>query len=179
MVDPSYYRHCPYDGELLIIKPQVEEGHAYCPLCGFIDYHNPVPSVAILILKDNQVLLARRAVEPAKGKWDIPGGFIEASESAEEAVVRETLEETALHVLSTTFLGSLPDVYGDRKKPTLNLCFVARVKHEDPQAQSDVEQLSWFALDQLPLNMAFEHQHQMLRWCCEYVSNLGLAVTER
>jgi mutator protein MutT len=163
----NYYRYCPYDGERLLIDPKVDEQHPSCPLCGFVDYHNPRPCVAILILKNDKVLLARRAVEPAKGKWDIPGGFMEPGESAEEAVVREALEETNLLVRVTGFLGSLSDVYGDRKWPTINLCFAVEAEDGEPQPLSDVESLSWFAFDQLPKDMAFAHQYQMLQWCRE------------
>src|SRR6266849_8161058 len=101
------YQYCPYDGTRL------DAGDACgsrprCARCGFVDYQNPRPCVTILILEERRVLLARRAVEPAKGMWDIPGGFIETGESAEEAVVREALEETVLHVRVTAYLGSLP-----------------------------------------------------------------------
>ncbi len=73
MDQPLLYRHCPYDGDRL----GLHDGRAACGRCGFIDYHNPKPAVAILITLDGQLLLARRGIEPAKGMWDIPGGFIE------------------------------------------------------------------------------------------------------
>src|SRR6516162_1006284 len=101
-----FYSHCPYDGELLCADPRLSKEHLSCPRCGFVDYNNPKPCVAIMIVDQGKLLLARRAVEPAKGMWDIPGGFIDAGESAEQAVVREALEETALQVEVAAFLGS-------------------------------------------------------------------------
>lgn len=82
------YSYCPYDGKKLI---ETDTGRAKCPLCDFVDYQDPKPCVAIFITQNNKVLLARRGVEPFKGMWDIPGGFIESGESAEQAVIREAL----------------------------------------------------------------------------------------
>lgn len=131
-------------------------------------FRSPRPAVAILITKCTEaVLLARRAVEPAKGMWDIPGGFVEPGESAEQTVVREAREETGLEVRVTGFLGSLPDVYGETTLPTLNLCFTAEVAGGDMRPQSDVESLDWFPVDRPPADMAFKHQHQMLQWLRE------------
>jgi ADP-ribose pyrophosphatase YjhB (NUDIX family) len=166
---PRLYEYCPYDGHRL----QASDAGPSCLHCGFIDYDNPKPAVAILIAQSDQLLLARRGIEPAKGMWDIPGGFIEKGESAEGAVIREALEETSLHVRVTGFLGSVPDVYGDRSEPTLNLCFTAEVVGGILCAQSDVEALAWFAAERMPSRMAFEHQHQMLQWYRERVPVSG------
>lgn len=156
------YHFCPYDGEALESKLLDGTARGVCRLCGFVDYQNPKPAVAALIVGDGKILLARRAVEPASGKWDIVGGFIEAGESAEDAVVREVLEETTLRVRVTDFLGSVPDVYGDRIEPTLNLCFIAEIVEGAAHPGSDVDLLRWFAPDALPTSMAFEHQYRIL-----------------
>ena len=118
--------------------------------------------MAILIVRDGKLLLARRGVDPAKGEWDIPGGFVDRGESAEEAVVREALEETALRVRVSEYLGSVPDVYGSRQTPTLNLCFMVDVLGGEMKAQSDVAELAWFPMDKLPNKMAFEHQKHVI-----------------
>jgi ADP-ribose pyrophosphatase YjhB (NUDIX family) len=169
MDPPALYQFCPYDGDRLASH----DGRPSCARCGFIDYHNPKPAVAILITREGQLLLARRGIEPARGMWDIPGGFIETGESAEDAVVREALEETALEVRVAEFLGSVPDIYGSRREPTLNLCFTALVVGGEMRAQSDVESLAWFAPDGLPKRMAFDHQYQMLQWYRERVPPPG------
>lgn len=153
------YIYCPYDGEKLIITNNEK---AKCPSCHFVDYQDPKPCVAIFITQDNKVLLARRAIEPSKGMWDIPGGFVESGESAEQAVVREALEETNLKVQVTKFLGSQPDVYGDEGKYTLNLCFLAKVLSGEIKPLSDVDLLKWFRIDELPDTMAFYHQKEFI-----------------
>ncbi len=158
----SNYQHCPYDGSPMIPRTGEAEGRSKCPTCGFVDYQNPKPCVNILITEGNKLLLARRAFEPAKGEWDIPGGFIESGESAEEAVVREAYEETMLRVQVAEYLGSIPDVYGPRRIPTLNFCYLVEVISGEPRAQDDVESLTWVPLDRLPAKLAFEHQTQVL-----------------
>jgi ADP-ribose pyrophosphatase YjhB (NUDIX family) len=152
------FTNCPYDGSALVTDPGKAESRPTCSQCGFIDYQNPKACVAILIVRGQQVLLARRGVEPKKGFWDIPGGFVDASETAEEATVREALEETTLRVRVQEYLGSVPDVYGDRGVPTLNLCFLVEVLRGEPEPKSDVSALEWFELDGVPAEMAFPHQ---------------------
>jgi ADP-ribose pyrophosphatase YjhB (NUDIX family) len=120
-----------------------------------------------MITRGNNILLARRKYEPAKGKWDIPGGFVDEGESVEEAVDRETLEETNLQVNSKKYLGSIPDVYGVREMPTVNLCFHVDDWEGEPKPGSDVKSLDWFAPDELPEEMAFAHQKQALQLLVE------------
>jgi ADP-ribose pyrophosphatase YjhB (NUDIX family) len=127
--------------------------------------------VAVLVEKNNRILLARRAYEPAKGKWDIIGGFIDPGESAEVAAIRETLEETNLDVRITKYLGSIPDVYGDAKIHTINFCFIAEVIKGEERAQSDVASLAWFKPNMLPDDMAFAHQGKVLQWYREYIQS--------
>ena len=68
-----------------------------CSICEWIYYQNPVPVVACLVLnKDNKLLLIKRGVEPAMGKWALPGGYVEIDESLEAAGKRELQEETGI-----------------------------------------------------------------------------------
>jgi len=157
------FNFCPYDAAPL--QPRSDaEGHSRptCPVCRFIDYGNPKPCVAVLIEDGNRVLLGQRAVEPAKGMWDILGGFIDAGETAEAAVHREVLEETGLEVRIARYLGAYPDTYGPRQLPTLNLGFVAVVRGGTLRAASDVGEVRWFAPDEIPAELAFPHQRLVI-----------------
>jgi len=88
---------CPYCGEKVIEKSFAGRIHCYCQKCDIIHYENPLPAVAALVLNHkDQLLLVKRSVEPAKGKWCLPGGFIEIDESIEEAALRELEEETGI-----------------------------------------------------------------------------------
>ena len=97
------------------------------------------------------MLLARRAVEPELGKWDLPGGFLEEGEEPLAGLRRELREETGLEVEPLSFLGAWVDTYGDGEGAiaTLNLYWLARAAGE-PHAADDVAELRWFAADELP-----------------------------
>lgn len=64
-----------------------------CNGCGFVHYENPKVVAGCIVSYESQILLCRRAIDPRYGKWTIPAGFMELSESTGEAAARETLEE--------------------------------------------------------------------------------------
>ncbi|MBN2442170.1 MAG: NUDIX domain-containing protein [Spirochaetales bacterium] len=97
----------------------------YCPECDFTYYHNPAAAVAGIILFNNKLLLIKRAKDPGKGKLDLPGGFVDPGESAEDGLKREIHEELGIHVTSCKYFMSLPNTY-DYKGiiyPTCDLIF--------------------------------------------------------
>jgi ADP-ribose pyrophosphatase YjhB (NUDIX family) len=114
------------------------------------------------VVQQGRLLLGRRAIEPAKGRWDIPGGFVQIDESAEEAARREVREETGLEVALRSYLGSFPDTYGPRRLPILNLIFEAMPTGGELRAVSDVAELHWFSPADLPREWAFPHQPEAI-----------------
>ncbi|MBN2543745.1 NUDIX hydrolase [bacterium] len=88
--------YCPYCGNQLSIKAIDHRERSYCPGCGIIIYENPLPAVAVVFMKGDNILLVKRGIEPNKGDWCLPGGFIENDETPEEAALRELWEETGL-----------------------------------------------------------------------------------
>lgn len=69
-----------------------------CNQCGFLYYHNVAATSSAIITVDNDMLLVTRARDPEKGKLDLPGGFVEAFETAEQAMIREVKEELGIHL---------------------------------------------------------------------------------
>ena len=106
----SQFQFCPKCG-----SQQFEinnEKSKKCGDCGFIYYFNSSAAVvAIIENTEGEILVATRAKDPAKGTFDLPGGFIDMYESAEEAVVREVKEETGLFITSPRYLFSIPNIY--------------------------------------------------------------------
>jgi NAD+ diphosphatase len=148
------FKYCPKCKAELDLK----SNFASCDQCDFTHYHNPAPSTTVLFHKDNQVLLAKRAIDPMKGYWDIPGGFIDVGETAEASALREAKEETNLDAKVIKYLGSFPDIYGDTLKPTIGFIFHLQAIDNDYSkmtAQDDVEELKWFSWDELPQKFAF------------------------
>lgn len=130
-----------------------------CPRCGWIDWFNPAPTVSVLIQRRGRVLLVRRAFAPARGAWDVPGGFIDRGETAERAARREIREELGVDVLIGRFLGTFPDSYGPQRLPSLNLYYLGRLARDGAavRAGDDASEYRWFPLDRTPRRMAFKN----------------------
>jgi mutator protein MutT len=113
-----------------------------CAACGFIYYFNPSAAVACFIRNpQGELLLVRRAKDPAKGTLDLPGGFTDMYETAEEAVYREVREETGLTLTNCRYLFSLSNVYPYQgfDVHTLDLFFLCYADSFDAlQARDDV-----------------------------------------
>ncbi len=103
------FHYCPRCGGEFNIN---NDKSSRCEACGFVYYFNPsAATVAVIINDNNELLVCRRAKEPSKGMLDLPGGFCDMFETAEEGVIREVLEETGGRVVHTEFLFSLPNTY--------------------------------------------------------------------
>ena len=124
----------------------------HCSDCGFTYYQNPRASTAAFILNSKgELLIAKRAKEPAMGTLDLPGGFVDNAETAEQGMVREIKEETGLDIQpeNIEYLFSIPNVYhySGMDIHTLDLFFLCKV--DDVQtvaAADDAADLTWLPL---------------------------------
>ena len=121
-----------------------------CSACGFFLYaHSAVTANALPEDDDGRLLLARRAIEPWRGRWDILGGFLGEGEHPLDGVRRELLEETTLEFEPDRYLGGWMGDYDGRA--TLNLFWTGRFGPGEPRAHDDVAELRWFSRDELPM----------------------------
>ena len=132
-----------------------------CPNCGtpVETYVNPIPTVdAVIEMKGSDgksgVVLIFRKNEPRK--WALPGGFIEYAESAEDAVVREAKEETGLDIEDVLQFRTYSDPERDPRHHTITTVFIARGIGV-PAAADDAEKIGVFAQENLPDDIAFNH----------------------
>ena len=121
------YKFCPKCGAPL---HQVKMNLFTCKKCGHRLYINPTPCAAVIIKNNkNEILLVERAVDPEKGLWDLPGGFIDLEESVEESVIREIKEELGLtlNLTDIKYLDSFPGryEYSDINYYTLGMVYTA------------------------------------------------------
>ncbi len=135
-------------------------GHLGCPACGSRYWANSAPTVQGLLERDGRVLMGRRRIEPRKGHWDLPGGFLEEGEEPLEGLRREFREETGVEVEPVEWLGAFVDAYDATF--VLGLTWLVRGEGE-PVAADDIETLAWFGPEQIPAAMAFASQDVLLR----------------
>lgn len=145
----SLFSYCPKCG-----SPRFEVHNAKskkCADCGFVYYFNPSSATVALIMNERgELLVCRRAKEPARGTLDLPGGFIDMNETGEEGVAREVREETGLEVTHAEYLFSLPNLYlySGFLVHTLDMfyrCTVADTAHY--RAMDDAADLFFLPLD--------------------------------
>ena len=118
------YKYCPQCGgelEERLLKPG-EPQRLVCRACGFVFYIDPKLAVIGLVPLNGGLVLVRRAIDPGYGLWVVPGGFVDVGETLEQAVVRETLEETLLQVEVVRLL----NIYSYKQSRTVVVAYITR-----------------------------------------------------
>jgi NAD+ diphosphatase len=148
----NVFRYCPRCG-CKDFKTK-DQGHSFrCEECQFVYYLNNSAAVACLIFdKEGKLLLTRRAIEPAKGMLDLPGGFVDPMERVEDTVVREIKEELGVNITSAEYLVSFPNeyIYSGFSVFTVDLAFVCTI--DDPEAivpDDDVSEIEYISLNEI------------------------------
>ena len=147
------FRFCPSCGSDAFIE--ANDKSKQCEKCGFQYYLNAVSAVACFVVDDcGRLLLCRRGKEPAKGSWDLPGGFVDLDESAEQALRREISEELGSEVESISYLFSLPNeyIYSGFTVRTLDMFFLIRLADLNClRPADDVDAIEFFEFDKIDL----------------------------
>jgi 8-oxo-dGTP diphosphatase len=149
------YRFCPKCGGDLdkkIVKNN-EPKRLVCRSCAFIFYQDPKVVAGTLFTLDGGIVLLKRGVEPALGKWVFPGGYVDRGESVQDAAVRETKEESQLDVK----LGRLLNVYSYPRSPNVIVVYTAEVIGGTLAAADESTDAAVFPLSDIPWNdLAFD-----------------------
>jgi len=125
----------------LEVPPGDDKERRVCQRCDFIDYQNPKIVAGSVVLKGDQILLCKRAIEPRKGFWTLPAGFMELGESVEEAAMREAQEEA----LADIEIDRLLAVYSVPRIGQVQVMFRARLDGDfgiGPESE-DVKLVDW------------------------------------
>jgi len=131
-----------------------------------VSYQYPRPALTVDCVifgydsKKLDILLIKRGIEPFKGQWALPGGFVRMEESAEEAAIRELQEETGLLNVYMEQLYTFSQPERDPRGRTVSVAFFALINKNDflkPRGGDDASEAEWFNIKELP-NLAFDHK---------------------
>ena len=155
-------KYCLYCGTALVEKFCEGALRRYCNRCNEPIYENPLPATCLVVVdKKDRVLLVKRSVEPKKGFWCLPGGFMELSETPEQAALRELKEETGLS-------GKIDMLLGVSANPStlyhtvLMVGYLVKSYSGTLIAGDDANDVAHFHYDELP-EIAFESHAGFIR----------------
>jgi 8-oxo-dGTP diphosphatase len=161
LLAPSTVKFCPLCGAALrraAVPPDHRE-QAVCTGCDFIFYLNPKVVAATVPEQDGRILLTRRSIDPGRGLWTFPGGFVDYGETVTDGAIRETFEETGLKVDLTGLL----NVYSYPGAPVI-VVYRAQVTGGTITACEENDAIEWVAPVDIPWDrLAFQSTREALR----------------
>lgn len=126
------------------------------------DYPHPAVATDCVVFgfdgHELKILLIERGIEPYKGMWAFPGGFLRMDETAEQCAMRELKEETGLSINYLKQLAVFSEVKRDPRERILSIAFYALAKKSDVEGGDDASQAQWFPIDEVP-HLAFDHDY--------------------
>lgn len=150
-----HFTHCPKCGSTKVTSSG--ERSIKCPDCGFEFFLNAAAAVAAVIIdNDSRLLTTVRAYAPAPSTLDLPGGFVEFNETAEDALRRELQEELDVRPTIEKYLFSQPNVYpySDIDVHTLDMFFLCHIDERSlPKPHDDVREIIWIPTRDLDENL--------------------------
>ena len=165
------YRYCPLCGTKLEERLAFNQMRAVCPACGFVHFQDPKVAVIGMVTWQDHVLLIRRGVEPMKGSWALPGGYMDAGEMPDVALARELREEVGLDLAVGALLDIFPMVGRGVVSNGIVLAYRTSLACAEPPrlvCDDDACEAGWFQRDEVPADLAFESTYTLLaRWRAE------------
>lgn len=120
--------------------------------------HVPLIAVDGIIIKNKKILLIKRATEPYKNSWALPGGFVDLGETLEQAVTREIEEETGLKTKPTKLVGAYSDPKRDPRGHTVSVAYLVKTTGGNEKTTEEAKEVKYFPLERLPEHLAFDHK---------------------
>jgi 8-oxo-dGTP diphosphatase len=154
------WNYCPICSSELEPVNDGERVVPFCADCERFYYRNPVPAACCFVVRDDKLLFVQRSIEPCKGMWSFPGGFVELGESSEEAALRELNEETGLVGTKLRLIGA-----NTQQSPyagaVLVLGYLVEEWSGEPVAATDAMAAGFFERNQRP-ELAFQVHKELL-----------------
>lgn len=150
---------CHFCGAPLTRKYIKGRQRLFCTACSRPIYENPIPATCVIVFNgERQLLLVKRSVEPKKGQWCLPGGFIELCEAPETGALRELAEETGLRAPCATLLG-VRTTPSPQYHSILMVAYTVKQFSGVPAPGDDAEEARWFSPDELPAIAFDSHRY--------------------
>ncbi len=159
-MNPDEINYCLRCGTALVRVERYGQVRPVCPACEWVYFSDPKVAVAVLVERGGEVLLVRRSMNPKRGLWTLPAGFVDAGEDPVLAARRECLEETGLQVEITELLTVL---FGQEhpRGAHIILFYKGKILAGELNAGDDVDRAEFFPRDDLP-PLAFSTTQQVL-----------------
>ena len=163
LTERARIKHCRACGTAVayLVPADDNRERAVCPACATVHYENPLNVVGTVPVWGEQVLLCRRAIEPRRGLWTLPAGFLELGESTAEGALRETDEEAGAQIE----LGLLFSVLNVVRVGQVHLFYLAAMKSTHLNPGSETLEAQLFREDEIPWDeIAFRTVRETLRY---------------
>lgn len=161
-INEKYYKFCPNCKTKLQRKPIHGLERLFCPKCDFVFWNNPKPSTSIILSHQGKVLMLKRARNPLKGYWVLPGGYLEYGEKPEDGIRRETKEEIGKEVKVEKLVG----VYLDDNDPrgiSVDITYSGKGSLKVTLSEEH-DEFEYFPLDKLPDKIAYQQREAISDW---------------
>ena len=168
------YNFCPNCGQPLLRRRVAGHVRPTCDSCRFVHYDDPKVAVSVLVTRESQVLLVKRAVVPQIGYWALPAGFVDGHELPGQTAVREVLEETGL-IVSLLGLMDIQPIANPDKRGFL-MMYRGLPQGGALRPGDDVSEARWFKAEEIPWqDLAFDTTRQILRrWLDERAQDISV-----
>jgi ADP-ribose pyrophosphatase YjhB (NUDIX family) len=145
------FRFCPLcSDELIPLASGPDHGRMGCRRGHFVHYDNPAITAFAFVERSGCYLVLERGREPYRGRWELPGGFVEAEERPDETVRREIHEETGLRVEAPSILGAYRSRYGDNGRWTVDVAFHCHAPAGELKLSAESADAAWVPIEQMP-----------------------------
>ena len=153
----STIKYCSSCATEMILKPFENINRFFCINCDRMEFIAPKVVTGVLFTIKSKVLLIQRNLEPQRGKWTFPAGFVDRGEKVEDAAIREVFEETGYIVELDKLIG----VYSQKNDPIILIVYGGHVVGGEITDNSEVQSIQTFPIDKLPV-LAFERDQKII-----------------
>ncbi len=154
MKDVNYCQRC---GHELSIKQVDHRERPYCTSCGLVVFDDPKVAAIVLVQYNGKLVLVRRDIDPFRGHWSFPSGYVDRAENVESEAVREVKEETGLDIRLRRLLG----VYSQQGNHVILVVYTADAIGGTLEALDEVQEVGLFSSDELP-PLPFPHDEEII-----------------